>query len=151
MSDEVSILPVAGASSKADTRHITSTASASAAHPSSHQKRVIYQRYISLKIVHAIATPWSTDAMTGEPREDKRPELRQSLSPRARKTSPNAQEHHSLFRAGDQGSRFMGGRSESAGPRCRRTGTGLNTCPGTLPALFVRFSQQITTSVGNWR
>ena len=143
MSDEVSFLPIVSPSSTADNRHNTSTASANAAHPSSHQKRVINQRYISLKIVHAIATPWNAHAITGKPREHKQPMPRQSL--------PSAQAHHSLFRVRDQGGRFMGDRLESVVSCCRRTRTGLNTCPETqsyLPALFVRFAQRITTSVG---
>lgn len=79
VSDGVSFLPVVGVSSEAATRHNTSTGSANAAHPSSHQKRAIYQRYTSLKMVHAIATAWNVHEMTGKRREDRRAMPRQFL------------------------------------------------------------------------
>lgn len=57
-------LPVAGSWSAADTRHGMSHASANTAQPSSHQKQAMYQRYMSLNMVHAMATLWNVHAMT---------------------------------------------------------------------------------------
>lgn len=71
------------------------------AHPSSHQKEAIYQRYPSLKMVLAIATLWNVHAMTGK--YEPRPISRLGLV-----TKTGNPKHYSLFRVRDQGGRFTG-------------------------------------------